>query len=292
VIPAQGLSTGEDRWHDWGGAGPTMHFAHANGFPPGTYRKLTETLARGGHHLVSMAARPLWSRDAPTELEDWSQLADDLKEELTHRGLRGGIAVGHSLGGVTSLLAAADDPGLFRAVVAVDPLILTGRMSVFWGLTKSLGLGGRLGIVRGARSRRDHWPDRETVLSSYRRKKIFEFWDPEVLDDYLDSGTVAMPDGSVSLRYPKAWEARIFEIAPHDLWNRLRRLEVPVLFIQGERSDTFRDAAVRRADRELPTAEVAVLGESTHFVPMERPTELGSVILEFLERTGEKGGSR
>lgn len=279
-----------DVWHDWGGVGPTVHFAHANGFPPGVYRKVTQALAEN-HHVVSMAARPLWSQDPAVELQDWSELADDLKAELARRGLRGILGVGHSLGGVASLLAAADDPGLFRAVVAVDPLVLTGRVSTFWGLMKGADLGGRLGLVRGARSRRDHWPDRETVLSSYRRKKIFEHWDPEVLDDYIDCGTAVMPDRTLGLRYPKAWEARIFEIAPHNLWPRLRRLQVPTLFIQGETSDTFRDAAVRRVAREVPMAEVAVVRNSTHFVPMERPQELGDVILEFFERKREQGGS-
>jgi len=279
-----------DVWHDWGGAGPTVHFAHANGFPPGTYRKLVEALAEN-HHVVSMAARPLWSPNPTAELQDWFELAGDLRAELERRGLRGILGVGHSLGGVASLLAAADDPGLFRAVVAIDPLVLTGRVSTFWGLMKAVGLGGRLGLVRGARSRRDKWPDRETVLSSYRRKKIFKSWDPEVLDDYIDCGTVDLPDGTLGLRYPKAWEARIFEIAPHNLWRRLRRIQVPTLFIQGESSDTFRDAAVRRVARDLPLAEVAVVRNSTHFVPMERPQELGDVILEFFEGMREQGGS-
>ena len=282
--------SGSDVWHDWGGAGPTVHFAHANGFPPGTYRKLAETIARS-HHVVSMAARPLWSRDPAAELRDWSELADDLKAELGRRGLRGILGVGHSLGGVLSLLSAADDPGLFRAVVAVDPLVLTGRISTFWGLMKGVGMGGRLRLVRGARSRRDHWGDRETVLSSYRRKKIFKYWDPEVLDDYIDCGTVALPDGTLGLGYSREWEARIFEIAPHNLWPRLSRLQVPTLIIQGEHSDTFRNAAARRAAKELATTEVAVVRESTHFVPMERPEEVGGVILEFFERTTTQGGS-
>lgn len=282
--------SGCDVWYDWGGAGPTVHFAHANGFPPGTYRKLSEVLKKN-HHVVSMAARPLWWSDPVAELRSWSELADDLNAELARRGLRGILGVGHSLGGVVSLLAAADDPGLFSAVVAIDPLILTGRISFYWGLMKSLGLGGRLGLVRGARSRRDHWEDREAVLSSYRRKRIFEFWDPEVLDDYVSCGTKAMPDASVSLRYPREWEARIFEIAPHNLWPRLARIQVPTLLIQGERSDTFREAAARRAAKELATTEVVVVRKSTHFVPMERPKEVGEVILEFFERTSTQGGS-
>jgi pimeloyl-ACP methyl ester carboxylesterase len=275
-------------WHDWGGSGPNVHFAHANGFPPGTYRKLAETLTER-YHVVSMSARPLWSRESPEDLENWSELVDDLRAELGRRDLQGLLAVGHSLGGVASLLAAAEDPGLFRAVVAVDPLILTGRVSLFWGLMKRVGLGGRLGIVRGARSRRDRWPDRRVVHSSYRRKRIFERWDPEVLDDYIACGTTALPDGTLGLRYPKAWEARIFEIAPHDLWPRLRRLRVPTLIVQGEHSDTFREPAARRAARELSTTQVAVMPGTTHFVPMERPQELGELIIDFFEQTSTKG---
>ena len=116
-------------WRDWGGSGPLLHFAHANGFPPGTYRKLITDLSQN-HHVVSMAGRPLWRESTPTVLHDWSLFADDLRTELDRRSLRGVIGVGHSLGGVISLLAAAADPGIFSAVVAVDPLILTGRLSL------------------------------------------------------------------------------------------------------------------------------------------------------------------
>ena len=30
--------------HNFGGDGPIVHLAHANGFPPGAYRLLAETL--------------------------------------------------------------------------------------------------------------------------------------------------------------------------------------------------------------------------------------------------------
>jgi pimeloyl-ACP methyl ester carboxylesterase len=284
------LPPGDEMWRDWGGVGPTLHFAHANGFPPGTYRKLLETLT-DRHRVVSSAARPLWLPEPKVELGDWTELAGDLAAELGGRNLRGILAVGHSLGGVASLLAAAEDPGLFRAVVAIDPLVLTGRLSVFWGLMKAAGQAHRLGLVRGARARRDHWTDHETIRSSYGRKKIFNRWDPEVLDDYIECGTVTLPGGGIGLRYPRAWEAKIFEIAPHDLWRTLRRLEVPVLFIQGEQSDTFRNSAARRAARELRNADVAVVKDSTHFVPMEKPRKVGELIGSFFQRIGDKGGS-
>ena len=272
-------------WRDWGGFGPTLHFAHANGFPPGTYRKLIDEFTNH-HHVFSMAARPLWPDSRPQVLRDWSLLAEDLRAELDRRGERGIVGVDHSLGAVISLLAAATDPGLFSGVVAVDPLILTGSHSLFWGMAKKLGLGGRIRLVRGARRRRELWPDRGQAQIAYSKKKVFSTWDPEVLDDYLDAGMLDLPQGGVHLRYPREWEARIFAAAPHDLWPHLRGVSVPTLFVQGERSDTFLDAARTRVEREVPGARTIVVADSSHFLPMERPSELARAIDEFLQAEG------
>ena len=276
---------GKPVWHDWGGSGPALHFAHANGFPPGTYRKLIDELT-DNHHVFSMAARPLWPDSRPHVLRDWSGFAEDLRAEFGRRGLRGIVGVGHSLGAVTSLLAAASNPGLFSAVVAIDPIILAGAHSLFWGAVKAVGLAGRISLVRGARRRRELWPDRGEARITYSSKKVFASWDPEVLDDYLDVGIVDLPEGGVRLRYPREWEARIFAAAPHDLWEQLRKVSVPTLFVQGEHSDTFLDAARARVEREVPGSRTVVIADSSHFVPMERPRELARVIAGFLEEKG------
>jgi pimeloyl-ACP methyl ester carboxylesterase len=269
-------------WRDWGGSGPPLHFAHANGFPPATYRALIEALC-GGFHVQSMAARPLWGQAPPTDLADWSLFAEDLRDTLERRGLRGIIGAGHSLGGVTSLLAAADDPGLFSAVVAIDPLVLTGLHSVIWGAMKKLGLGDRLSLVRGALRRRAHWPDRRTIREAYRQRKVFRDWQPAVLEHYLESGFVADSGGGLELRYPRDWEAAIFRAAPHNVWPKLRQITVPVLFIQGAHSDTFTDAARLRVKKEMPDARVVVVPGAGHFVAMEKPTEVGKIMMDFLD---------
>ena len=277
----ESAESGKPLWHDWGGTGPVLHFAHGNGFPPGTYRKLISELGKS-HHVVSMSARPLWSDSKPQVLRDWSVFAEDLRAELGRRGLRGIIGVGHSLGAVTSLLAEASDPGLFSAVVAVDPIVLTGGRALFWGTVKAVGLAGRINLVRGARRRRELWSDRAEARNTYSGKKIFASWEPEVLDDYLDAGMVDLPQGGVRLRYPRECEARIFSAAPHDLWAELQKVSVPTLFVQGKHSDTFLDAARARVEREVPASSTAVVADSSHFLPMERPTELARLIEEFL----------
>jgi len=160
------------------------------------------------------------------------------------------------------------------------------RGSFFWGTVKAVGLSGRISLVRGARRRRELWSDRGEARTSYSSKKVFASWDPGVLDDYLDAGMVDLPQGGVRLRYPREWEARIFSAAPHNLWAQLRRVSVPTLFVQGEHSDTFLDAARTRVERDVPGSRTVVIADSSHFLPMERPSELAGVVDEFLEEEG------
>jgi pimeloyl-ACP methyl ester carboxylesterase len=274
-----------EAWTDWGGDGPSLHFGHANGFPPATYRLLLDELRRS-FRVATMGARPLWPGSDPGTISSWRPLADDLQAELNRRGVRGGIGAGHSLGSVLSVMAAAGDPALFSAMILVDPVVFSWGHSLFWGLFRGLGLGHRLPLIRGARRRRDHFPDLEAVRSSYAGKSVFATWLPEALEDYVQAGFAASGDGSVELRYPKAWEARIFEVTPAEVWSELGRLEMPILVIRGANSDTFLPAAARRIRRELPTATVVEMPECSHFVPMERPRELAEVIVAWCRERG------
>ena len=275
----------ESAWHEWGGAGPVLHFGHANGFPPGTYRRLLVLLARE-FSPVSMEARPLWPGADPESIDNWLPLASDLSHELGRRRLRRLVGVGHSLGALTTLIASAADPGLFSAIVIIDPLLLTGRRAVFWGTTKRLGQAHRLPLVRGARCRRDHWTDSDVVRRTLATRPMFATWQPEVIEDYLTAGTREAESGGLELAYPRGWEARIFQVAPHDLWSHVRRVRVPALFVRGADSDTFLPEAAERVRRELPSAEVVEMPGTTHFVPMEKPEELAELILGFLRRVG------
>lgn len=272
----------QEAWTDWGGDGPLLHFAHANGFPPAAYRCLFEELRRS-FRVAAFAARPLWPGSDPTVVESWDVLADDLRLELARRGACGAIGVGHSLGGVLSVLAAGANPSLFRALALIDPVVFTGMRSLYWGLSKRLGLGHRLPLIRGAKRRRDRFPDLETVRSSYARKSVFSAWDPEALEDYVQSAFEEDAIGQLVLRYPKDWEVRIFELTPASVWRDLRRLKLPMLFIRGASSDTFLAQAADRVRREVANATVVELAETSHFLPMERPARVAALISEWYE---------
>jgi pimeloyl-ACP methyl ester carboxylesterase len=286
--PAWPAATMPDHaWQEWGGSGPRLHFAHANGFPPGAYRQLLEPLTRC-FTVVASEARPLWSAEPPSSLRSWQPLADDLTRAITSHELQGALGVGHSLGGVATLLAASRRPELLSAIILIDPLVLTGVRSLAWRLIQRTGLIRRIELIRRAERRRMVWPDRRTVRQAWAPKPLFEGWAPGALDDYLGSVLVDHPEG-VALRYSGAWEARIFERSPHSLWPAIRRLAVPTLFIRGARSTTLSAAAARRLQRVGPLVEVLEVPRAGHLVPMERPAELATLIIEHGQRLLDRG---
>jgi len=277
----------ESAWKRLGGEGACLVFTHANGFPPETYATLLRALVPH-FQVATFAARPLWSTDDPKGLQSWHPLAADLEEAIESHDQFPVVAVGHSLGGMLCALASADRPDLFSALVLLDPVVFTGVQSFGWGWMKRLGMEQRFHLVRGALRRRDAWPDRAAARASWSGKTAFEHWDPGVFEDYLKCGLVTRPDGTVALRYPKRWEARIFEVCPHDEWSILRRISVPVLVIRGETSDTLLPNAAQRMSRELPDARVVDLEGTSHFLPMEKPGEIARMIVDFAREDADK----
>ncbi len=280
MIERENPAPPQSAWTDWGGDGPSLCFGHANGIPPATYSMLLFELSPY-FHVTSFAARPLWPDCEPDGITSWNDLAGDFRRVLNRRQVTGAVAIGHSLGSVLNILAAADDPSLFRAMVLIDPVVFSGWRSWSWGLSKYIGFGGRLPLVKGARRRRDRFPDLDAVRDSYSGKAVFSTWKPEVLEDYIRAAFEEGEGGEVVLRYSKAWEARIFELTPASVWRELGNLSIPMLFMRGGSSDTFLEGAANRVRRDLKTARVVELASSSHFVPMEHPQEVADLIVNW-----------
>ncbi len=270
------------RWIDWGGNGPSVVFAHANGFPVRSYSQFLGPLAER-FQIFGWEARPLVPGSDPREISGWPCLAGDLEGIIEERFTDPVIGVGHSLGGVLSLLASASNPYLFRALVLIDPVILSGIRSMIWGLLKRWGRSNWLPLIVGTLRRRDVWPDRETVRRSWIGKAAFEGWTPEAFEAYLTTSIEEDETAtSVRLRYPKAWEARIFEISPHDVWSEVAKLSIPVLVLRGQHSDTLTPGAARRIERVAPNAECRVVEGTGHMLPMQRPDEVARITTQWL----------
>ncbi|MBN1955877.1 MAG: alpha/beta hydrolase [Anaerolineae bacterium] len=268
---------------DFGGRGPVIHLAHANGFPPGAYRLLAAALT-DQYHVVALPARPLWPGSQPESAPAWRPLADDLIAGLDALGLRGIVGVGHSIGGVLTMWAAVRRPDLFRAVVLIDPVILPPTLLFVLRWMRRLGLGKRQPLVRGALRRRRTWPSRQACFDQYRAKPVFARWSDESLWAYVEAAT-EQSEAGVALAYPPEWEAHIFATTPLDAWRDVPRLRPPLLVIRGAETNTFRAASQARMARLVPQARFVVIQNAGHLVPLERPAATGAAIRNFLAST-------
>ncbi len=266
---------------DFGGDGPFLHLAHANGFAPGAYQLLVDILTEH-YHVFSLPSRPLWPGSRPESAPNWHVMADDLIDGLDDVGLKGIIGVGHSMGGDLTLWAAVSRPDLFRSVVLVEPVILPPAWLWMVRVSRWLGLRRRLPLVQEALRRCRTWSSRQACYDHYRGKRFFAGWSDASLWAYVEAGTRERAEGGVELAYSPEWEAHIFASVPVDIWRAVPKLRAPVLVIRGERSNTFTRESQMRMERLLTQARYVLIPDAGHLASMERPGEVGLAVLDFL----------
>ena len=272
---------------DLGGIGQPLHFLHANGYPPECYRPFLELL-QTQYHVFGMLLRPLWPNSNPNDIQDWKAFSEDLLQFLTPPQPTPVIGVGHSIGAVVTLRAALQDPGRFRALILLDPVLFLPSRMIFWKFFYTLGLADRVHpLISGAKRRRRVFEDLETVFQRYRSRTVFRYMSDDHLRAYIDGITQPRADGTYGLVYSPEWEAQIYRtgLQDFDIWRNLPKLAVPALFIRGVETDTFLENTARLIKRTQPQARLETLGKSTHLLPLERPQEVFEMMQSLLKET-------
>ena len=267
-------------------AGEPLHFLHANGYPPGCYKSFLELL-QSHYQVFGLLLRPLWPNSDPNGIQNWKPFSEDLLQFLASMPSPV-IGVGHSIGAVVTLRAALRDPGKFRALILLDPVLVVPQFIYTWSLVRALGLGDRFhSLIPGAKRRRRTFDDLETLYRRYRNRSIFRFMSDENLRSYIEGITQPNGDGRYELVYSPEWEVQIYRTGLYDLdiWRGLPALDVPTLFIRGGETDTFLERAAKLVIRKQPKARVVTLDKSTHLLPLERPREVFDIMQSFLNET-------
>ena len=263
--------------------GPLV-FAHANSFPAGTYRHLLGLLESQGYQVFSVEK---FGHDGRYPVTDqWPHLVEQLHELARGVQAECGQApyfVGHSLGGILSLMCATRHPELARGVVLLDSPVVTGwRAGALRVVKRSPVLRQRFMPSAISERRRMQWGSRDEASAHFGAKRLFSRWDPQVLRDYMEAGLSDAQTGGVTLSFDRAVETRIYDTLPHDLGRLLRAHppRCPIGFVGGTRSRELRQAGLAGI-RRLPDVRLRMV-EGSHLFPMEKPAETAAVIRELL----------
>ncbi len=259
--------------------GATIHFAHANGLPSGTYRKMLSLLQQ--HYELTVIDKLGHDPGYPVD-ENWQSLVEELADNIESYSGKPVIGIGHSLGGILTFMAAYRKPHLFSKIIMLDPPLLYGPLSLLFFLSKKLGIMDHVSLVSQTKKRRTRWSSREEAEAHFRRIPLFGRFDPDCLRDYIQYGTTSV-DGGVALSFDVEIEARIFRTAPHNLTCLRKKLDVPGAVFVGEDSYTATSNMVRHFAKRHGLSFDRFKGGS-HLFPLEYPERTAVLIMETIEK--------
>ncbi len=264
---------------------PQIHFAHANSYPAGTYRQLFDLL--GEHYSIGALDMHAHNPAYPVRT-GWPHLVRELVDELEKRYTEPVILLGHSLGGMLSVMTAAKRPDLVRCVVMLDSPVVAGWRALVLRVMRRMPIADRFSPARFSARRRNVWPDAEAAYQHFASKEIFAAWAPGVLRDYIEAGLKPHPDG-VQLRFTRENETAVYRSLPHHVGKLVGRgLQVPAGFIGGTESEENRMAGLEATHR-LVGRHIRML-PGGHLFPMESPELTAQAVHEMItELLGAEG---
>ena len=261
---------------------PLVLFFHGNSFPASTYQVMLNELRRRGlqvHTLEKIGHNPAYpvTSNWPYLVEEVHAFAQPLVD--AHPGPV--VLVGHSLGGMLSLMLAALYPELAHAVVMVDAPAVAGWQANLLHLSKKLSFTAKYSPGAVSKKRRHQWDSLDEVRQHFSSKKNFARWHPGVLEDYVQHGTrEVMVDGQVrrELSFSRDIETLIYNTVPHHLESLIKRhpLKCPISLVAARHSREMKLAGIEFTKR-ITKGRITII-DGTHLVPMESPLATAAAV--------------
>jgi pimeloyl-ACP methyl ester carboxylesterase len=270
-----GCALALDEFGDKSAQTPSLIWAHGFGQNRLHWRPAASDLAHVGWHSVSMDGRGHgdsgWSADGHYEMD---QFVADLRVIAADSSLIGDankpILIGASMGGLLGLLAEGEaSSSIFSALVLVD---VTPRWEAE-GVNRILTFmqaypDGFASIEAASAAVNEYLPHREnkdpqrlrTHLRDSADGRLRWHWDPRLMSVVADHGQQYIP--------------RLISAAA--------KVKIPVLLLNGARSDVVSAKTIAEFQMLIPHATVQTIADATHLVVGDQHDQFSSAIENFL----------
>lgn len=260
--------------YELGGQGPLLVLCHATGFCAGVWEPFAAHLA-DRYRCVALDFRAHGASRTPDTVElHWTGMAEDLLcvVDAVSDG-EAVLAVGHSMGGASIVLAEAARPGTFRRAWTYEPILFPRA-----GIPDAQEPPG---IAVAARRRRADFDSREEARQRWSSKPPLSLLDPRCLDGYARHGLLERPGGGVTLACRPEREAEIFEHHNTGAFDLLDEIRFPlVVCASGDAEGPAR--LVLMAAEAHPWLQLENYPDLTHFGPLQQPERLADAAAAWL----------
>ena len=275
-IKANGIT---QHYLDWGNtSAPPLLMVHATGLCGNVWNPYARVLSKH-FHVICLNQRGHGYTEQPTGDYDFELVGQDVAAFILELDLTDIHGIGHSSGGLVTLMASHMLPGRYSKI-ALTETTLRNRSSM---ITPEQ-LESRLDRTR---SKRMVWDSREAIYEAYRNRNAFKNWSEESFQGYLDGGTKTLQDGKVELLCPPEVEAHYYQTRyGMEVDKYFTELKGSYLLLLGEYEggQVADDPAILRWIDMAEKARVKAMGIGSHFLPLEYPNEtLEEVSKFFLE---------
>lgn len=263
---------------EWGGSGPDLFLVHANGFLGRVYRLMLAQLV-AHFRILTLDLRGQGDSEKLAALEhyQWQYLAADVTGVVDQLGLHDFYAVGHSGGASLLALYAATHPGRVTGLALLEPVCFPHEPEFLTHPSME-----NHPFVERARRRREVWDSRWQLFTAYQDRETFAGWQEEVLWDYVNHGTYTLPDGRIALKCAAEVEAQVFANAQSlDIFAQLDQIDCPALVLRGAQTDPPLFVVAERVAQRIPRGSLLTVPDTSHFLPMEKPEEVGGIISRY-----------
>ncbi len=271
-------------------SGKRIHLLHGTGFSAMTMAAMASQLPSDSSIWLTDVPGHGLSTQPTKQMPNWQKMADTIAEAIYQEAdvKNNGplIGIGHSMGAILTVLAAAKYPDLFSEIILLDPVFFKNEMIIAQQLMLATGAWRHRALVKSVSARTSQWPNLEVMQSEIANKSFYKPWHPQVIKDYCQYSTVTNNDNSVSLSCSPKWEASIFGSYAKGLWRAVRKTELPINILLANKTYFFIPSAVKRAAKMNKNIQWQKFGNH-HCFPMEQPLETAAILTRIMAKNSK-----
>lgn len=268
---------------EWGESdNPPVLMFHATGLCAWPWKPIARELART-YHVLAFDQRGHGDTDKSDKGYRFEYAGEDVAAIVEVMNLKNPRVVGHSSGGLATIIAASQLPGRFGPVVLVETRVGNDAPTA-----PTQDLNRR---AERTRMKRAVWESRDAMFDAYRTRPAFKDWQDEPFSQFISGGTRLLHDGRAELKCHPETEATFYGMRDaFQVQDYLKGLAGEWLLLLADYPGCQRpgDSGIQQFKEMVAGSRVQPMGKGSHFLPMEYPGDVLNETLRWFD-AGESG---